>query len=135
MLSGDQVLQKITPNIGLWPDTQPGPLGRYLQSLSDLSQIDVRLALPGHGALIANWRQRIEQIQAHHDQRLARMAAAAGNGATIYEMGQQVFRLATLTPHEVRFAVSETLAHVDYLVQQGVLARGDRAPYWYRLAA
>ena len=135
MLSGDQVLMRITPNIGLWPDTEPDPLGRYLYSLSRLAQVDVRLALPGHGALIENWPERIAQIQAHHATRLERMAAAAEGGATIFEIGQRVFNLDTLTPHEVRFAVSETLAHVDYLVQQGALTCSEDAPYKYWPAA
>lgn len=135
MLSGDQVLMRITPNIGLWPDTQPDPLGRYLKSLAELAKLDVRLALPGHGVLIENWAERTTQIQAHHANRLERMVAAAEDGATVFEIGQRVFNLDTLTPHEVRFAVSETLAHVDYLVQQGMLARGEGAPYGYWRAA
>ncbi|MEZ4656972.1 MAG: hypothetical protein R2911_05320 [Caldilineaceae bacterium] len=84
-----------------------------------------------HGALIENWAERTAQIQAHHANRLERMAEAAEDGATVFEIGQRVFNLETLTPHEVRFAVSETLAHVDYLVQQGVLARGEGAPFGY----
>ncbi|MCA9912563.1 MAG: MBL fold metallo-hydrolase, partial [Anaerolineae bacterium] len=33
MLSGDHVLMKITPNIGLWTQTAPDPLGRFITSL------------------------------------------------------------------------------------------------------
>ena len=58
LLCGDQVLMKITPNIGLWPLTEPNPLGRYLQSLHELKSLAVRLALPGHRASITQWQTR-----------------------------------------------------------------------------
>ncbi|NTU85382.1 MAG: MBL fold metallo-hydrolase, partial [Chloroflexales bacterium] len=49
MICGDQVLIKITPHIGWWPNSEPNPLGRYIGSLAELEHLPVRLALPGHG--------------------------------------------------------------------------------------
>ncbi len=120
LLCGDQVLQKITPNIGIWPTTEPDPLGRYLHSLTELTQLPVRLALPGHGSPIEAWQTRLHELQTHHATRLAQMAAAA-NDATALTVAQQIFNFARFSEHEVRFAVAETLAHLDYLVQQGQL--------------
>ncbi len=119
LLSGDQVLIKITPNIGLWPLTEPDPLGRYLKSLRELSALDVQLALPGHGALITDWRGRLTELQQHHDERLEKMLAAVNPaGATPYQISTQIFNNRELTLHEIRFAVSETLAHLEYLVSR-----------------
>lgn len=123
MLCGDQVLRKITPHIGTWPESEANPLGRYLASLRELRGYPVRLALPGHGPLISDWVERLDELAHHHQQRLTQMLALAQPGATAYAVASQVFDVARLTPHEMRFAVAETISHLDLLVQQGQLHR------------
>ncbi len=121
MLCGDHVLMRITPNIGIWPHSEPDPLGRFLHSLNELAPLDVRLALPGHRWLITDWRGRIEEIIAHHQSRLERTEEALAAGArTVLEVAAQLFDLERLTPHERRFALAETLAHLSYLREQGL---------------
>lgn len=115
MLSGDHVLMKITPNIGVWPDTEPDPLGRFLESLRALRGLEVRLALPGHKALISDWRGRIDELLSHHAARLEQTRAAVAQGATIFEAAQRIFANQMFSPHEWRFAMAETLAHLVYL--------------------
>jgi glyoxylase-like metal-dependent hydrolase (beta-lactamase superfamily II) len=134
LLSGDQVLLKITPNIGLWPVSEPDPLGRYLTSLQQLSQLEVRLALPGHRDVIINWFERLAELEQHHAARLEAMLAAveAGN-ATAYQVCNRVFNTQEFTMHELRFAVAETLAHLEYLVKQERLRREDNGVWLYRL--
>ena len=124
LLSGDHVLMKITPNISLWPLTAPNPLGRYLHSLRELSRLDVQLALPGHRALIRNWQERLEQLLVHHDERLDKMFDAVKDGHdTPYEVTKAVFRFDKLSSHEIRFAVTETLAHLVLLHEQKRIQR------------
>ena len=132
LLSGDQVLMHITPNIGLWPMTEEAPLSRYLASLHQLASLDVATALPGHRRIIEDWAGRIDELLIHHDERLGHMREAVGKSASAYEVTARVFPLDKLSPHEVRFAVAETLAHLDYLVREGELRReGDRVwRYW-----
>lgn len=131
VLSGDHVLNKITPHIGVWPGGEPNPLGRYLRSLAELADLPVRLALPGHKTLIRDWRGRIGELLQHHEARLAAMRAAAEGGATAYEVALQVFPVDRFTTHEMRFAVAETTAHLEYLVHAGVVRRvaGDVVRY------
>lgn len=121
MLCADQVLMRISPNISIWPGTDPNPLGRYLASLAELAQLEVRLALPGHGSLIHDWTGRMGEIAHHHGQRLGQMVDAAERPSTVAEISQRIFNHARLSPHEVRFAVTETLAHLCYLVEEGQL--------------
>jgi glyoxylase-like metal-dependent hydrolase (beta-lactamase superfamily II) len=126
LLSGDHVLMKITPNIGLWPETDPHPLQRFLASLREVRALDVRLALPGHRALITDWRGRIDEITAHHQERLERTLDAIGSGATGYQIAGQLFDFNRLSVHEMRFALVEALAHLDYLIERGeVQQSGD----------
>ena len=119
LLSADHVLMKITPNIGLWPETDPHPLGRFLASLREVRTLDVRLALPGHRALITDWHGRIEEIIAHHEERLEHTLDAVDAGATGYEIAAKLFDFQRLSVHEMRFALVETLAHLDYMIDQG----------------
>ena len=135
MLCGDHVLMRITPNIGSWPHTAPDPLGRYMQSLRELAQLAVQLALPGHKALIQDWRGRIDQLLAHHDTRLRETLAALQAGASsVYEVSARLFKLERLTPHEWRFAMAEALAHLEYLQARGQAAcEGDGVMRWRAL--
>ncbi|MCY3779204.1 MAG: MBL fold metallo-hydrolase [Chloroflexi bacterium] len=127
MICGDHVLMRITPNIGVWPHTEPDPLGRFLDSLNELALLDVRLALPGHKWLITDWRGRIEELIAHHHARLEATQEALADGArTALEVAAQLFDLERLTPHEWRFALAETLAHLEYLREQGRASRSNR---------
>lgn len=121
LLCGDQVLMKITPHIGTWPESEPDPLGRYLASLRELVLLDVRLALPGHGPLVTDWQGRLAELDRHHAVRLEQMLAAVGDGATPFEVSARVFDFTRLTPHEIRFALAETVSHLDLLARQGHL--------------
>lgn len=127
MLCADQVLMRISPNISIWPSTEPSPLRRYLASLEELAQLDVDLALPGHGVLIEEWVARLQGIAEHHRVRLEEMVAAVVQPSTVAEISRQVFNHGRLSTHEVRFAVTETLAHLCYLVEDGRLAQDTGA--------
>lgn len=137
-LCGDQVLMRITPNIGVWPTSEGNPLARYLASLTALMVFDVARALPGHYAPIDNWRGRLSELRTHHDQRLLAMAMvvekAGTAGISALDVSYQVFDYNRFSTHEVRFAVAETLAHLEFLVEEGRLERcEDGAWRRYRL--
>ena len=68
--AADHVLLRITPNIGLWPESQPHPLARYLKSLAGMRGMDVNLVLPGHGPIFHDLEGRIEELLHHHEERL-----------------------------------------------------------------
>lgn len=131
LLSGDHVLMKITPNIGLWSHTQADPLGRFMASLDGLKSLGVRLALPGHKWHITDWAGRIEELLHHHDERLQHVEEAVDGGArTPYDVTQAIFITERFTPHEWRFALAESLAHLEYLQVRDKIARvGDERVY------
>ena len=135
MFCGDHVLMRITPNIGYWTHSEPDPLGRFLGSLRALERLEVRLALPGHKWLIEDWRGRIGELIAHHELRLGHTLAALDSGArTVYEVSAQLFNLERLTPHELRFAMAETLAHLHYLREAGqAVCEGEGIRRWGRV--
>jgi len=133
LLSGDHVLMKITPNIGLWEDSAPDPLGDFMKSLHELEPLDVRLALPGHRALITDWAGRLDELQAHHIHRLALVMEAIEKGnQTAFAVAQHIFEVDRFTVHEWRFAIAETLAHLEYLRLRGKLTRQDGEIWHYQ---
>ncbi|BBL79230.1 MBL fold metallo-hydrolase [Rubrobacter xylanophilus] len=120
LVAGDQLLLKITPNIGLWPYTAPRPLRRYLSSIRELSGLSADLVLPGHGPLFHDLPGRVDELVSHHAQRLEVMHAAFGGcPATPYEIARRVFPAEELSPHQLRFALAETLAHLEHLADEG----------------
>jgi glyoxylase-like metal-dependent hydrolase (beta-lactamase superfamily II) len=128
LFAGDHVLPHITPSIGFEPARPELPLGDYLASLRLVrSMPDMRL-LPAHGGVTDSAHARIDELIAHHDQRLDACAAVIAQGAaTAYEAA----RILTWTRRERSFdeldafnqmmAVLETAAHLDVLVRQGRL--------------
>ncbi|MEF3275481.1 MAG: MBL fold metallo-hydrolase [Chloroflexus sp.] len=125
-LVGDQVLLKITPHIGVWPESEPDPLRKYLASLAELQTLEVEIALPGHGKTITAWHERLTELQNHHYERLAAMRQAVYDGAdTAFAVAQRVFDVARFTPHEARFAIAETIAHLELLVADGLIDRRE----------
>lgn len=126
LLAGDHVLPRITPNISLWPGGRPNPLADYLHALRQVMDLPVRLVLPGHGPAFGDLRGRVSELQQHHGQRLQQMRRAVGQGSTAYQVTRSVFR-SDLTAHELRFAMSETLAHLEYMVGTGTLSRAQDA--------
>ncbi|QKY70062.1 MBL fold metallo-hydrolase [Lentibacillus sp. CBA3610] len=133
LLSTDHILPKITPNISYWFHGEPDPLARYLESLDKIKQRDADFVVPSHGEPFFGANDRIEEIKSHHDKRLDQTLLAIGSGASIYQISQQLFRK-RLTVHEMRFAVGETLAHLEYLRNKGECHRElNGGTYWYYL--
>ncbi len=131
LLSGDHVLMKITPNIGLWTQTAPDPLGRFMTSLQSLQDMQVRLALPGHKQLIEDWGGRIQELLNHHDERLQHVLdAVADQQQTPYAVAERIFQTGRFTAHEWRFAIAESLAHLERLRLRGDLTQdGEQQRY------
>lgn len=125
---GDQLLPVITPNIGLYPECRPNPLQDYLWSLTRFARESSYTVYPAHGEPYATLPDRIAQLQIHHRERLEGVAAQvkAAAGITAFEIVKH-FWGNRLTTHEVRFALAEIVAHLEYLRLQGSLLREEQA--------
>lgn len=123
MFCGDHVLPGITPNVSLVPGCEPGVLARYLAALKKLSPYEVELALPGHRDPFRGLRSRIAEIQDHHARRLAEMTDMLKEPLTGYALCMRMFGSRVQDSlHNLRFAMSETLAHLEYLQKEGRIA-------------
>jgi glyoxylase-like metal-dependent hydrolase (beta-lactamase superfamily II) len=129
LFAGDHVLPHITPSIGFEPVAARLPLRAYLQSLRLVRSLpDMRL-LPAHGPVTGSAHSRIDELLAHHHDRLERCVAAvaAGEGSAHQVANALLWtrrdrRLADLDPFNQMLAVIETRAHLELLLAQGRLA-------------
>ena len=57
LVGGDHLLARITPAVGLYPESRPDPLGDYLASLQRTIELAPRIVYPGHGEPIDERRR------------------------------------------------------------------------------
>jgi glyoxylase-like metal-dependent hydrolase (beta-lactamase superfamily II) len=126
LIAGDSLLASITPNVGLYPDSRPDPLGDYLGSLEAIAELAPRIAFGGHGEPMADPAGRAQELVSHHRERLEQAVDALGpEPRNAYELSFALWPEA-LSPALRRFALAETRAHVEYLVQRDEAVRlGD----------
>jgi glyoxylase-like metal-dependent hydrolase (beta-lactamase superfamily II) len=125
LIAGDHVLTPITPAIGLYPESRSDPLGDYVDSLLLVERLAPRVAYGGHGQTVPDPAARAREIVAHHERRLDETEAAlAGDRRSGFELSHALFG-AELPPIQRRFAVAETLSHLERLVRLGRAARHE----------
>jgi glyoxylase-like metal-dependent hydrolase (beta-lactamase superfamily II) len=125
LIAGDALLASITPNVGLYPESRPDPLGDYLGSLEYIATLEPRVAYGGHGDPIAEPAGRAQELIAHHHDRLEQASASlSDDGRTAYELSHSLWP-EPLSPALRRFALAETRAHLEYLVRRHQAARED----------
>jgi glyoxylase-like metal-dependent hydrolase (beta-lactamase superfamily II) len=113
------VLDPISPTVGLWPRSRPDPLADYVRALGAVVELGPTIALPGHGEPIRDPVGRARQLIAHHEQRLEATAATLGEEPLSgYDVSFPLFG-EDLKPAARRFAVAETLSHLERLVAEG----------------
>ncbi|UUI02239.1 MBL fold metallo-hydrolase [Oceanobacillus jeddahense] len=122
LLSTDHILPKITPNISYWFHGDSNPLENYLHSLKKIKKLDVEWVIPSHGDPFQNASKRISEIEAHHAERLSSLKEMLKTRLTVYETMEKLFPK-KLAVHDTRFAVGETLAHLEYLRLAGECGR------------
>jgi len=136
LLTGDHVLPRITPHIGLPPGSQGDPLGDYQDSLRALARYNPAEVLPAHEYRFADLGARLEMLLRHHRTRLAEIehAVAADPGLSTWDVSAVLTwsRGWDQTLGGARqSAVSETWAHLLHLQNhQRVINQGHDPDSW-----
>ncbi|MDI9348606.1 MAG: MBL fold metallo-hydrolase [Candidatus Symbiobacter sp.] len=136
-IAADQVLQRISPNITVWfHEPEANPLADYLFSLKELRRIipDSVLVLPSHGLPFHGLHERLTELEIHHQNRLHLILdfiASDGlhHGVTTAQVMTVLFGM-KMDEFEVGFALGEALAHLNYLVGTGQVARRTVDTEW-----
>ena len=134
LISGDHILNDITPNIQCWSDLE-NPLQDYLASLDKVYDLEVDLVLPGHRDLFRNHKQRIEELKLHHLKRVDEIILILSKGS------RSAFQVASEMTWDINhaswdqfpvaqkwFATGEAIAHLRYLEEKGMVFRETKAP-------
>jgi glyoxylase-like metal-dependent hydrolase (beta-lactamase superfamily II) len=118
LFAGDHLLQKISPNISYYPGGAVDPLGQFLESLDKMKTYDIGKVYPAHGPIYDKPGQRILALEQHHHERLEKMISYLNLEKSAFEVCQWMFGT-ELSVHQMRFAISEVLAHLQYLKIRG----------------
>ena len=134
-LSGDQVLPGITSNVSVYArEPNANPLGHWLASLHRLAELpDDPLVLPSHGLVFKGFKIRCEDLIAGHVEKLKNLSAfCEKQSVTVVESLPAMFHR-KLTGFDFFMGLGEALAHINLLVELGVLQKSfDGKTYSYK---
>ena len=137
VISGDMVLPRISTNVSvidIEPEANPLPL--FLDSLERMRALPAdTLVLPSHGRPFRGLHTRINQLQAHHKERLAEVLAACTQSPHSAAALLPVLFKRKLDLHQTTFAMGEAVAHVHALWFEGRLTREKGADGVFRFRA
>jgi glyoxylase-like metal-dependent hydrolase (beta-lactamase superfamily II) len=138
LISGDQVLPKITSNVSVFP-TEPDadPLTDWLESLASIKERvpnDV-LVLPSHNLPFTGLWARLEQLIRGHENALTRLTEALLEPKRAVDVFSLLFRR-RVASEMLAMASGESVAHLNCLIHRGRITReGDEHGItWYRTA-
>jgi glyoxylase-like metal-dependent hydrolase (beta-lactamase superfamily II) len=125
MISGDMVLPRISTNISVHPvEPEANPLTLYLDSLERMRALPVQtLVLPSHGRPFTGLHTRVDQLLAHHAERLADVMSACAQAPQHAEGLLMLLFKRQLDLHQTTFAMGEAIAHLHSLWLGGQLLR------------
>lgn len=121
LITGDHVLPRISPNVGLQPHTCAPPLRPYLQSLRRLRGYGGVEVLPAHEWRFRGLSLRIDQLLAHHADRCEEILTVMTElgACTAWQVTERLTwsrGWANVRGFQRRAALAETVAHLAYLV-------------------
>ena len=127
LLSGDQILPRITPFVGVHPmEPEANPLARFLDSLTKFRRLHREtLVLPAHELPFTGVLDRIEVMREHHEERLEVLHRACARPMTA-RAGVDVLFRRELDAQNLRLATNETLSHLNMLIARGEMERAVR---------
>jgi len=139
MISGDQVLPKITSNVSVFPTEPEGdPPDDWLTSLARVKALvpDDVLVLPAHNDPFHGLHARIDHLIGGHERGLTRLRALIAEPKRVVDVFHVLFRR-TIDQNLLGLATGESLAHLNCLMARGqaVRERDANGVDWYRAAA
>lgn len=107
------------------------PTVEYLASLKKVREMDLRVALPGHGQIILEPSKKIDGLLRLIDERRKAVLAVLKKGShTPVEIAREIF---PCLPLEALFrAVSDVMGHLEMLEKEGFAERTDKHPFRFR---
>lgn len=125
LLGGDHLIGHISSNPlvsrpleGGEPENRPHALLDYMKSMRATAAMDLDVVLPGHGELVVNHRELVDERLGMHERRAEKIAGLIADGPiTAYEIAQSMWGNIAVT--QAYLTLSEVLGHVDLLLERG----------------
>ncbi len=137
LIGGDMMLPRISTNVSVY-DAEPeaNSLALFLSSIDKFKPLAANtLTLPSHGKPFVGLHTRIEQLHAHHQDRLAEVAeACAASPCSAADILPVMFKR-PLDLHQTTFAMGEAIAHLHWLWFAGRLQRVRGADGIFRFSS
>lgn len=136
LISGDQVLPKISSNVSVFPTEPDGdPLDDWLTSLARIKRLvpnDVLVA-PAHNDPFYGLHPRIDHLIAGHERGLARLRTLLAEPKRAVDVFHVLFRR-KIDQYLLGMATGESLAHLNCLVARGAVVKSTdtNGVDWYR---
>lgn len=136
LISGDQVLPRITTNVSVWYNEPFGnPLRQFIESFAKFRPLPRdTFVLPSHDRPFYGLHDRLDTLEAHHAVRFDKARAACAEPKTAMEVVPALFDR-QLDDQQIGFAVGELLAHLNYLMNDGRAERIAGADGIFRFKA
>jgi glyoxylase-like metal-dependent hydrolase (beta-lactamase superfamily II) len=136
MISGDQVLPRISSNVSVFPTEPDGdPLNDWLTSLARIKTRipDDVLVLPAHNDPFLGLHRRLDHLIAGHERSLVRLAELLKTPRRVIDVFSVLFKL-TISGDVLGMATGEALAHLNCLMARGAVTRERdvEGVDWYR---
>ena len=129
-IAGDHILPAITPNIGWYPHGRSDPLRDYFWGLERVRNLPARLVLPGHRLPFVGLAERVDELRLHHQERSRRievlLSEALPGGRSAASIAALLFGERLRTSDDLRFALAESIAHLEYLRAEGLVVRDEQ---------
>ncbi|TCO46538.1 MBL fold metallo-hydrolase [Actinocrispum wychmicini] len=125
LLTGDHVLPRISPNIGL-ALVDEDPLSNYIASLKRIAEFDTAEVLPAHEYRFRGIAARTVALVQHHRERCDEITAVLteAGAATAWEVTERLTwsrGWAKVKGLMRRSALAETCAHLQYMRKNGTV--------------
>lgn len=139
MISGDQVLPRISSNVSVFPTEPDGdPLTEWLTSLARIKTRvpDEVLVLPAHNDPFHGLHARLDHLIAGHERGLARLKGVIAEPKRAVDVFHALFRR-KIDHNLLGLATGESLAHLNCLIARGeaTRSRDENGVDWYQAAA
>jgi glyoxylase-like metal-dependent hydrolase (beta-lactamase superfamily II) len=118
MLTGDHVLAGLSPIVAIWSENDENPIKDNFASLGKLKSYSTKLALPGHGEIIYNLNDRIDEMIKSHTFRLHQILhIVRDKEKTSWQVCQDIY--GTLGNMKFFAPLMATIARLVYLEKSG----------------
>jgi len=136
LISGDQVLPRISPNVSVFPTEPDGdPLKEWLISNARIRELlpDDLLVLPSHEAPFNGLHARLSQLIDGHNKNLDRLYEFLEQPKKVIDCFPALFKR-EIGEDSLGLATGETIAHLNCLMHRGQISRekGSDGVYLYK---